>query len=178
MDIQDLGAIGEFVSSIVIVFTLLLLVYEVRSAKQAAQVANAQERRRVRDAVWSMPVESPGLAEVMAKASAHAGNTALVDDARDFGLEPHEMGRFANYCTLMLVHWADWLGDDLPQRERQFVDLNIETRLANPVFLKWYDLTRTRMEQDLDPGHPMTRVFSYVDNFRASRSALAERGND
>jgi hypothetical protein len=33
MGIQDLGAIGEFISSLVIVVTLMVLIYEVRGAK-------------------------------------------------------------------------------------------------------------------------------------------------
>ena len=85
MNLQDLGAIGEFVSSIVIVITLLVLVYEVRSAKRAAQVTNAQERRRARDAVWSMPVDSPGLTEIVAKANAHIGLRIFLEKAKDYG---------------------------------------------------------------------------------------------
>ena len=43
MGIQDLGAIGEFVSSLVIVVTLLVLIYEVRGTRQATLRANSQE---------------------------------------------------------------------------------------------------------------------------------------
>ncbi|HEY5681818.1 MAG TPA: hypothetical protein VIS55_17225 [Pseudomonadales bacterium] len=51
MGIQDLGAIGEFISSLVIVVTLLVLIYEVRGAKNATLQANAQERQPKLDAV-------------------------------------------------------------------------------------------------------------------------------
>lgn len=54
----------------------------------------------------------------------------------------------------------------LSTRERQFVDLHIATRLANPLFLKLYERDRTQMEQYLDPEHPIIRMFRYVDGIR------------
>ena len=88
MDIQDLGAIGEFVSSVVIVITLIVLVYEVRSTKRATQLANAQERRRDRTAQWRMVVDSPPLAAIIAKAYNHNGDPGILNNAREYGLEP------------------------------------------------------------------------------------------
>jgi len=93
VNIQDLGAIGEFVSSIVIVITLIMLFSEIRATKQATQAANAHQRRRARDLTWSLPVEAPRLAETIAKASNHVGYAGLADDARRFGLEPDEMAQ-------------------------------------------------------------------------------------
>ena len=37
MDIQDLGAIGEFISSVAIVITLIFLTMETRRARNATQ---------------------------------------------------------------------------------------------------------------------------------------------
>ena len=51
MDIQDLGAIGEFVSSIVIVVTVAFLVIEVRSSKQATLQSTKQAQAA---AAWNI----------------------------------------------------------------------------------------------------------------------------
>jgi hypothetical protein len=80
-----------------------------------------------------------------------------------------------NYWNLNLVHWADWIGDDLPDRERQSIDLNIEGRLANPVYLKLYERDRTYVEQHPNPEHPLKSMFQYADNLMASRAAEAEK---
>jgi hypothetical protein len=41
MGVQDLGAIGESISSLVIAVTLMVLIYEVRGPKNATLQANA-----------------------------------------------------------------------------------------------------------------------------------------
>ena len=168
MGIQDLGAIGEFISSIVILITLVVLAYEVRTAKQATQVANVQERHRARDFTWAMPVEAPHLAEIVAKASNHLGYRRLEEEARDFGLEPHEMGMLGNYFMLVLAHWADWLDLDLPDRERELLEINIKNRLNQPVFMKWFDRISGEIRV---PEHPMNGVFLLIDDLRASAMA-------
>ena len=45
MDIQDLGAIGEFISSVAIVITLIFLTMETRRARNATQQNNRQRGR-------------------------------------------------------------------------------------------------------------------------------------
>ena len=46
MDIQDLGAIGEFISSVVIIVTLAVLIYQVRgSTLEASGIAGIWLRR-------------------------------------------------------------------------------------------------------------------------------------
>ncbi len=47
MDIQDLGAIGEFISSVAIVITLIFLTTETRRARNATQQSNRQARHRM-----------------------------------------------------------------------------------------------------------------------------------
>lgn len=168
MDIQDLGAIGEFISSIVILITLVVLAYEVRTAKRATQVANVQERHRARDFTWAMPVEAPHLAEIVTKANNHLGYRRLEEEARDFGLEPHEMGMLGNYFMLVLTHWSDWLELELPGRERELLELNIKNRLNQPVFMKWFDRAAEGMRV---PEHPMNGLFLLIDDLRSSAIA-------
>ena len=61
MGIQDLGAVGEFISSLVIVVTLLVLIYEVRGIKQATLQSNAQERQRKQEGCLTTMSETPSL---------------------------------------------------------------------------------------------------------------------
>ena len=170
MNIQDLGAIGEFVSSVVIVITLIVLVYEVRSTKRAAQAANAQERRRDRTAQWRTIIDAPRLAAIAIKAANHIGDPRTVQDASAYGLEPEEYAQLSNYFMLSIAHWNDGLHSELPEHDRRLLDYSMQTRLWNPTFAKWYDrLVATTREQRLDHEHPMEELFRYVENIRLPR---------
>lgn len=167
MDIQDLGAIGEFVSSVVIVITLIVLVYEVRSTKRAAQAANAQERRRDRTAQWRTIIDAPQLAAIVAKAANHVGGADNLQDAPEYGLEPDEYAQLHQYFMLSIAHWNDGIHSELPEHDRRHLDLSIQSRLGNPTFAKWYDrLTATNRAQRLGHEHPMEELFRYVEKIR------------
>lgn len=170
MDIQDLGAIGEFVSSVVIVITLIVLVYEVRSTKRATQLANAQERRRDRTAQWRMVVDSPPLAAIIAKAYNHNGDPGILNNAREYGLEPEEYAQLHNYFMLSIAHWNDNLHSELPEHDRRLLDYGIQTRLWNPTFAKWYDQhVATMRAPRLIHGDPMEDLFRHVEKIRLPR---------
>jgi len=70
---------------------------------------------------------------------------------------------------MTVVHWADWFDSDLPGRDRMFLDLNIQNRLVNPLFCKWYDRFAEQAPQTAD--HPMSALFRHVDEIRASLAA-------
>jgi len=57
MDIQDLGAIGEFVSSMVIMITLIFLVLETRYAKKAMFQGNRQLRQQIQYSIYTNNTE-------------------------------------------------------------------------------------------------------------------------
>jgi len=82
----------------------------------------------------------------MAKAQAHltppAEPPALESLAREFGLEPHEALHLAWHHMRMFTQWSDWVGSDLPKRDRDFVDLQVRGCLINPVFAKLWNLLR------------------------------------
>ena len=62
MEIQDLGAIGEFVSSLVVVATLIVLTWETRKAKQATLQANRVVRQQIRNDLSLALVQTEGVA--------------------------------------------------------------------------------------------------------------------
>lgn len=170
MNIQDLGAIGEFVSSVVIVITPTVLVYEVRSAKRATLLANAQERRRDRTTQWRTVIDAPQLAAIAAKAANHIGDPRLLKDAHEYGLEPEEYAQLNNYYQLSIAHWSDGLYSELPEHDRRLLDYNIQTRLWNPTFAKWYDqMVAATRAQGLDHEHPVEELFRYVEKIRLPR---------
>ena len=65
MDIQDLGAIGEFISSVAIVITLIFLTIETRRSRNATQQSNRQARHRIRTDINLASAVSPQLCEIM-----------------------------------------------------------------------------------------------------------------
>lgn len=65
MGVQDLGAIGEFISSLVIVFTLVVLIYEVRqNSALLRRSANRETIKALGDALRPA-VEDDELADVL-----------------------------------------------------------------------------------------------------------------
>ena len=71
MTIQDLGAIGEFMSSIVITVTLVFLAFEVRATKRATLLANQHERQRARNSIFDSIATNSELAGIIHKANAY-----------------------------------------------------------------------------------------------------------
>jgi hypothetical protein len=103
MGIQDLGAIGEFVSSLVIFFTLLVLIYEVRGAKNATLQANAQERQRKQEGLLTTMSQTPSLMASWAKVNQHLGDTRWSEEAAQFGLASDEWRQLTVHFARMMA---------------------------------------------------------------------------
>jgi hypothetical protein len=169
MGIQDLGAIGEFISSLVIVVTLLVLIYEVRGAKNATLQANAQERQRRRDDTFRSIAESPDLALIQVSADRHLGSSAVADlDALavEFGLEPDQCVRLIANFARQFAQLRDAFVSDLAPEEREVVDIGIATLVSQPAFGKWYDIALSAQR-----GSGLNRFLDHVDEIRASMQA-------
>jgi hypothetical protein len=130
MGIQDLGAIGEFVSSLVIAVTLMVLIYEVRGSKQATLQANAQERqRKVSDGFRSV-AESPDLAAIIQQANQYLGFSS--ERAAEFGLEADQMSRLAAHYLRTMTQMRDAYVPGLPEDEVSSLDAQIVPCFARP----------------------------------------------
>ena len=140
MGIQDLGAIGEFVSSLVIVVTLLVLIYEVRGTRQATLRANAQERQRKRDDIIRSFAESPDLSRFLETANQHLG-ASQSEIAAQFGLEADQYTRLKYALGRLITDWRAAFVADLPAHERAAIDLNARLWLSEPAVARWYELT-------------------------------------
>jgi hypothetical protein len=132
MGIQDLGAIGEFISSLVIVVTLMVLIYEVRGAKNATLQANAQERQRKLDDYLRSVAESPDLAGIIETANQHLGGARLADPATEFGLERDQYARLYYQNLRVLTQARDAYVSSLPEDERLALDALIAANLSVP----------------------------------------------
>jgi hypothetical protein len=67
MEIQELSAIGAFITSITIVITLIFLALETRRSRTATQQSNRQARQRIRADLSLATAVNPQFSEVMAK---------------------------------------------------------------------------------------------------------------
>ena len=140
MGIQDLGAIGEFISSVVIIVTLVVLIYEVRGSKHATLRSNVQERQRKRDDLQRSIAETPDLASIWVTADQHLG-FSRVEEGAEFGLEPDQYWRLNLHFSRTFFQLLDAYKSDLPEEERVSVHAQLRFLLSQPAFSKWYEVT-------------------------------------
>ena len=140
MGIQDLGAIGEFIGSLVIVMTLMVFIYEVRGNRQANLQADAQERQRKRDDLQRSQVESRDLADIFVAANQHPG-LSIIDRAAEFGIEPAQYQRLSLHFSRVLLSSQDAYMADLPLEEHQGVVDQLRFLFGQPAFAKWYEVS-------------------------------------
>ena len=167
MGVQDLGAIGEFISSLVIIFTLLVLIYEVRGSKQATLWANAQERQRMRDDITRSFAESSDLGRILETANQHLG-ASRSETAAEFGLEADQYQRLHFALGRLMTDWRAAFVSELSAKERAAVDLNARIWFSDPAVAKWYDLTWSGYREG-DFG----LFLEHLDEIRASVTETA-----
>ena len=155
MGIQDLGAIGEFISSVAIVITLIFLTMETRQARNATQQSNRQARHRIRTDLNLASAVNPQLCEIMAKSMQHLSGDSLFDFADDFGLSYAEGVQFTNYSLTYFTHFEDQFFSDLPESDRRSLENQIRALLNLPVFSGFWELFRNRFDN---------RFREYMDN--------------
>ena len=68
LSIQDIGAIGEFISSIVVIITLVYLAVQIRQNTLEVRTTNRQQLLNRGHRATMQIAENPGLADVMSKA--------------------------------------------------------------------------------------------------------------
>ncbi|MEJ2088993.1 MAG: hypothetical protein P8Y69_11090 [Gammaproteobacteria bacterium] len=166
---QNLGAIGEFISSIVIVIALVALIYEVRSSKQATLRMNAQDRRRARDTAFSKVVECPHLADIIVKAEMNLGNTGIVAEAGEYGLEPVEFHTLQAHFAYIFQAWIDAFQSDLSDAERDANDLHIAGFLSMSATLRKFYADFSAAAGS--PDHPAHNFCRHVDRLLAENTS-------
>ncbi|MFT7213861.1 MAG: hypothetical protein ACI9XK_004120 [Granulosicoccus sp.] len=141
---MELGAIGEFISSIAIVTTLVFLLLETRQSKAATQQSNRQARQRIRTDLSLALVVNPQIAELFAK--------TLPDDypgltqANEFNLSIAESIQAFNYTIAYFRYLEDQFFSDLPGTDRFSLESQVK-QITNPYFEKYWE----EKKSDYDP---------------------------
>lgn len=167
MGIQDLGAIGEFISSLVIVVTLMVLIYEVRGAKQATLLANAHERQRRRDETNRSLADSPDLAAIQSAANQHLGGWPFAERAAEFGLKPDQFLRLNAHFGRTFLQLRNAYLSGVPDEELESIDDQIRIMFSQPAFAKLYEV----LWSDRPRTNLTDRFLKHVDEIRASLKA-------
>ena len=156
MDVQDLGAIGEFISSIAIVITLIFLTMETRQARNATQQSNRQARHKIRTDLNLALAVNPALCEVLAKSAQHLNSgRPMFDSESEWGLSVHEGMQLFSLSLSFLWHFEDQYFSDLPETDRSSLESQIRILLGIPPFLKHWEQNKSGFDK---------RFQEYVDD--------------
>ena len=154
MSVRDLGAIGEFVSSIAIVITLIFLAVETRRARNATQQSTRQARQRIRTDLSLSLAVNPQLCELFVKTLSEADLETL-PTASEFGLSTAEGVQAYNYTVAYFRYLEDQFFSDLPETDRFSLEGQVKVIPNNPYFTQFWEQHKNMF----DP-----RFQEYVDN--------------
>ena len=154
MNVQDLGAIGEFISSVAIVVTLIFLTIETRQARNATQQSNRQARQRIRTDLSLAIAVNPQLSELMVKSFSEV-DPEIVPTASEFGLSTAEGVQAYNYTIAYFRYLEDQFFSDLPETDRFSLEGQVKVIPSNPYFTKFWEQSKGMFDH---------RFQEYVDN--------------
>jgi hypothetical protein len=143
--IMELGAIGEFISSIAIVTTLVFLLLETRQSKAATQQSNRQARQRIRTDLSLALVVNPQIAELFAKTLQDDSLTGFTQ-ANEFNLSIAEGIQVFNYTLAYFRYLEDQFFSDLPETDRFALESQVR-QVHGPYFKKYWE----EKKSDYDP---------------------------
>jgi len=152
MDIQDLGAIGEFISSVAIVITLIFLTMETRHARNATQQGNRQARHQIRTDISLSLAVNPQLSELLAKSAEHLGGDPFENE---LGLTGSEYIQLLLHTLSSFRHFEDQYFSDLPESDRLGLERQLRQSLSTSTHSKLWELLRSGFDD---------RFQQYVDN--------------
>ena len=154
MEIRDLGAVGEFVSSVAIVVTLIFLTIETRQARNATQQSNRQGRHQIRTNLNLAIASNPQLAEVFAKSTRHLdGETPGVEN--EFGLSGSEHIQLVVFVLSFFRHLEDQYFSDLPESDRSGLESHARLLLNLSPYSKVWERSKSGFD---------SRFQQYIDN--------------
>ena len=145
MDIQDFGAIGEFVSSLVITVTLVFLVLETRSAKNTMFQSNRQFRQQIQSAIYMANAHDRELATVLIKADSNISPEfaeMYAGSAQEWGLDPGEYWRIINHWRAEFSFIEDQFFTALPITDRATIDFEFIRIMRSPSADRFWNQQR------------------------------------
>jgi hypothetical protein len=155
MEIQDLGAIGEFVSSVAIVITLIFLALETRRSRTATQQSNRQARQRIRTDHSLGIAFNPEFAEVFATAIGESTDpTGILSISNDLGLSTVQGLQMYSFSISFMRYLEDQFFSDLPETDRFALEGQVKVVTGNHYMTKLWE----RAKGDFHP-----RFQEYLD---------------
>lgn len=150
MTIQDWGAIGEVVSAVAVVATLLYLAIQIRYARlAAADVSRHNRADGVRDILLAN-VANHDAGRAWAKADPNAPERMRIISERT-GVTPEEAELvWSTGCAWTFLHWAQFRSMKTPEDEAELRNLVAGFYGRDPMYTIWHHVPYTR--QLLDPG--------------------------
>ena len=139
MSIMELGALGEFVASMVVLVTLVYLAVQMRQAKEVAEQSAVDSRNRSAIELFMGTATSEHLAPALVKAQAGLGGgedgydtmvRALISDA---ALTPDEAMRVFQFCGAMTRNHQSIYRSNLPGVELESFDANLRSWYSTPL---------------------------------------------
>jgi hypothetical protein len=148
MEIQDLGAIGEFISSIAIVITLIFLVLETRRSRAATQQSNRQARQRIRTDLSLAVAVNPQLTELIAKQMLSVDSLIphMAANGSEFDLSPAEGIQIYNYTIAYFRYLEDQFFSDLPETDRFSLESQVKVIALNPYFMRFWEESKSMFD--------------------------------
>ena len=123
MSIQDLGSIGEFISSIAVLITLLYLAMQVRQTRNATIASTMLDNRMQFQSIMIANRDSL-IAPIIVKAD----KGDALSDEEEYRLSNHISLQwnllFSEYIQLQIGYTEDWAPSDKPALRRIFTRYN------------------------------------------------------
>jgi len=135
--ISELGSLGEFVSAVAVLVTLIYLSVQVRQAKLQAATAQAQLRQDSGRAML-MHLTQPALGSLIAEVNAQTGHTMdwQVSLERELGLNSDQAHRLAWWCFVQMRYFETYLSLGDPPNER--FRHNLKINFQQPFVRVWW----------------------------------------
>jgi hypothetical protein len=159
--IQDWGAVGEIVSAMAVVVTLVYLASQIRYARLSASDASRAGRADgVRDMLLSH-LANPDARRAWNKADPDA-QSRMVELAERLGMTPDEADLVWNTgCAWTYIHWAQFRSIKTPHDEAELRNLIAKFYSSPPMVVLWeHD---PKIKALLDP-----EFVSWVDSVLAN----------
>ena len=166
MDIMELGAIGEFVSGLAVIGSLVYVGLQLRQTNQRAQDAAALEVTNQYDRIFEMMIANPKAREVYGIAT---GGAKYLNLANPAGFSDDDLEVYANLMARLFHqfenHFWSWRSGTLDEGTWSKVVPYLRTQLESAAGLDYWQAARQGWH-----GEGFTR---YVDE-EARRLQLVE----
>jgi len=147
MTIAELGSLGEFVSSILVLVTLIYVAIQIRYMKDQASAQATYNRAQAGREVLLALANSPYIPEIQKKLQENAKRSTSGFLVEGYGLD------YVSSTRLQYYWWAWWKNQEgnfghINPVEQQSVDNLMTVYLASPGMLEWWTQNTAYLNAD------------------------------